>query len=667
MRRRRRLLFIRAKASVSRFAKHAAASVVARLPGALVPTSRRRIPLEQVRRRLELVLTALHGRELTIQPVEPPKRPGILTRMIDRVPAHLVPREPVPSVEGDCIRLPVALDATGGIEHYRLLALEQAARIQRGTALLVPGDDDPLGRDLYLLREAALIDGVVAASVHGAETLVRDERERELQRRPQLDRLTAAEREVETLVRRALTGKPGAVAPELGSGTTPADSLGWAMAEATRIRATTDHTYRGLPPVHHWGVTRPVSIVADATPAPPAQQRIPRPDSEALAIRSGSRGGSSNFEDDAPTRPGANQRRDTAQPSLDPSGATTVAVAEAGARRAELDLPDTPPTSHRSNAEKERDEPVPMQTPRVDATESRDSIWYPEWDYEAGRHRESAVRVRLATAIEGDEDWPARVLREHAASVRLIRHRFERLRARRQRLGRQREGDELDLAAVVRALAERRAGGALDDRLYEAIRPARRAMAIALVVDASGSTSADVTNTHKVIDVEKRAVLLASEALDALGDSYAVLAFNGKGAHEVRLTTLKGFGERNGDVVRRRVAALKPHGYTRLGAAIRHATSLLAAQPVGHRLLLILSDGRPNDVDHYQDRYGVEDSRQAMHEARAADVHPFCLTVDREGSEYLPRIFGSTGHTILRDPDQLPAALLGAVRQLLRS
>jgi nitric oxide reductase NorD protein len=91
----------------------------------------------------------------------------------------------------------------------------------------------------------------------------------------------------------------------------------------------------------------------------------------------------------------------------------------------------------------------------------------------------------------------------------------------------------------------------------------------------------------------------------------------------------------------------------------------LARQSAGHRLLLLLSDGRPNDVDEYQSSYGVEDSRQAIMEARASGVFPFCLTIDQDASEYLPRIFGAAGHTILQRPEQLPRALLGAVRALI--
>jgi nitric oxide reductase NorD protein len=199
------------------------------------------------------------------------------------------------------------------------------------------------------------------------------------------------------------------------------------------------------------------------------------------------------------------------------------------------------------------------------------------------------------------------------------------------------------------------------------VRPARRELAICLLVDISGSTHELVGPGTRVIDVEKEALLLASEALDALGDRYAVVTFSGKGRAHVRLRTIKDFADRGGEPLRRRIAALEPEGYTRLGAAVRHATALLRRQGVGHRLLLILSDGKPNDEDDYTDRYAVEDARQAVAEARARGIHPFCLTVDREGREYLRRIFGDAGHEILPDPRRMPGAVVKVVRQLIRA
>jgi nitric oxide reductase NorD protein len=186
-------------------------------------------------------------------------------------------------------------------------------------------------------------------------------------------------------------------------------------------------------------------------------------------------------------------------------------------------------------------------------------------------------------------------------------------------------------------------------------------------VDTSASTSKKIGGKEAIIDIEKVALLVAAEAFDALGDLYTILTFSGTTSQDVRVATLKAFGERNGERIQRRITAISAAGYTRLGAAVRHATALLARQHAGHRLLLILSDGRPNDVDAYMGSYGVEDSRRAILEARESGVHAHCITIDQEGSEYLPRIFGQAGHTILRRPSQLPFALLRVVKQLLRS
>jgi nitric oxide reductase NorD protein len=219
----------------------------------------------------------------------------------------------------------------------------------------------------------------------------------------------------------------------------------------------------------------------------------------------------------------------------------------------------------------------------------------------------------------------------------------------------------------VRAIVDQHTGHGVDDRLYIAVRPARRGMAITLLIDISGSTDEWIDSRRRVIDVEKVALLLASEALDALGDLYSVLTFSGKGRGVVRMRTIKSFAESNGALVRRRIAALEPEGYTRAGAAIRHAVALLERQPAAHRLLLIISDGKPNDVDGYEGVAGVEDTRHAIMEARRQGIYPFCLTIDRQGQEYLGRIFGESGHTVLRNPSQLPTALVKVVKHLLAS
>ena len=274
--------------------------------------------------------------------------------------------------------------------------------------------------------------------------------------------------------------------------------------------------------------------------------------------------------------------------------------------------------------------------------------------------------MRETTPLLGDRNWVLSALARHRSLVWRVRTRFERLRPRRIRIGRQAEGPELDIAEYVNAAADARAGVTGEDRFYVDVRPARRELSVALLVDMSASTDSWVAGQQRIVDVEKDALLVVCEALAALGDRYTILAFAGETAEHVSIVPLKRFTDPADDRVRRRIAALEPDGYTRIGAAIRHATAALSSQATERRLLLILSDGKPNDVDVYEGPYGIEDARQAVAEARMQNVDVFCLTIDREAPRYAPRIFGRAGFTVLRRTNQLPEVLIEVLRRMIR-
>ena len=282
---------------------------------------------------------------------------------------------------------------------------------------------------------------------------------------------------------------------------------------------------------------------------------------------------------------------------------------------------------------------------------------------DTARRGRSCVSLRRRSATPA---WVTSALAVHARLARRVRARFERLRPRPVRLVRQPDGSEIDLAAYVTAAADARAGATVDGRVYVAMRPARRELAVALLLDVSASTDAWVSTNRRIVDVEKEALLVVCEALDALGDRYGIFAFSGESAADVSVLPLKRFDERVGVTVRRRIAALDSDRYTRLGAPIRHLTAALCREPAPRRLLLVLSDGKPNDVDIYEGRYGVEDTRQAVAEARRQGVAVFCLTVDREAPRYAARIFGRAGFAVLHKTEQLPSVLIDVLRQLVR-
>ena len=160
-----------------------------------------------------------------------------------------------------------------------------------------------------------------------------------------------------------------------------------------------------------------------------------------------------------------------------------------------------------------------------------------------------------------------------------------------------------------------------------------------------------------VLDIEREALTALAWGIEAAGDRAAIHAFSSLRRDRVFVQEVKGFDEAMGAGVEARLAALRPGFYTRLGAAIRHVGAGLSAQGARRRLLLVITDGKPNDLDHYEGRHGIEDSRMAVREQRRAGHAVFGVAVDSEARAWFPRIFGRGGFAVLSRPDRLIAAL----------
>lgn len=287
---------------------------------------------------------------------------------------------------------------------------------------------------------------------------------------------------------------------------------------------------------------------------------------------------------------------------------------------------------------------------------------YPEWDYRRRIYRPDFCTVRAEVAPETGADWaPDARIRRH---IRLVRRRFEALRPQRKLLRAQSDGAEIDMDALVRARTDLAGSGAGSDRVYLATRNQTRDLAIAILVDTSFSTDSWIDG-RRVLDVEKAALTALAFSLEICGDPFAILNFSSHKRRSVSVSTVKSFTERLDAKVRRRIAALRPGAYTRIGTAIRHVTTLLEARTERHRLLILLSDGKPNDLDHYEGRYAVEDTRMAVREARRRRLALFAVTVDRRAESYIPRIFGRGGYAMVGHLGRLPEALPAIYRQLV--
>ncbi len=292
----------------------------------------------------------------------------------------------------------------------------------------------------------------------------------------------------------------------------------------------------------------------------------------------------------------------------------------------------------------------------------------PEWDWKRQALRPDHCRVMTMAASPGTPFVPTPALRRTAAQVR---RRLEVLRAAPRWQRRCADGEAIDLDAWVRHAADAAEDAAATPTPREPLVFARRtrgerSFATLLLADLSLSTDAHVDNDARVIDVIRDALYVFGEALQGTGDAFEMLGFSSVRRQHVRMQHLKGFDEPWAREAQARVGAIKPGYYTRMGAAIRHATAQLARRPERQRLLLILTDGKPNDLDVYEGRWGLEDTRHAVHEAREAGLLPFCLSIDEEAHEYLPHLFGRGGWAQVRRPAELPARLASVYARLTR-
>ncbi len=295
-------------------------------------------------------------------------------------------------------------------------------------------------------------------------------------------------------------------------------------------------------------------------------------------------------------------------------------------------------------------------------TAGEGGIAYDEWDARRRRYRKGWCTVYPDRAPLGDTRWASERLHEHRELVRRLRHRLEAHRAGLRAVPRQLDGEDIDLEAALDDHVARTAGRAADPRLYVQQAKRRRDFATTVLLDVSMSTDSWVDG-RRILDVAREATLVLGEVAHGLGDRIEVLAFASETRNRCHVWRVCADGEPWTDA-RRRLAALVPRGYTRIGPALRHATDRLASTPAERRLLLLLSDGKPTDYDRYEGRYGVADVRQAIREAHDREIHTHALAIDAVARDYLPALFGQGGWHVLPQPDHLVEALTAVYGRL---
>jgi nitric oxide reductase NorD protein len=293
--------------------------------------------------------------------------------------------------------------------------------------------------------------------------------------------------------------------------------------------------------------------------------------------------------------------------------------------------------------------------------------WHKEWDCNLQDYLHSHVRVRDKFLTEKESDFYKLTLKHHRGLVKRIRYAFELLKPEGLiRLRQWLEGDEFDYRALLDFALDKKAGRIPSDRLYIKHIKKTRDVAVLLLVDLSRSTANTVFDSHAtVLDVEKEAIVLFCEALGVVGDAFAIAGFSGTGRLGVDYFRIKDIDEHMDDTVKRRINAMAPQRSTRMGAAIRHATRHLEKISSKVRLLIILSDGFPNDLD-YKQNYATEDTRKAIFEARSKNIHAHAITVNFTGDPKLDDLYGNVHHNVISDVRELPDKLLRIYGTLTR-
>ena len=284
-----------------------------------------------------------------------------------------------------------------------------------------------------------------------------------------------------------------------------------------------------------------------------------------------------------------------------------------------------------------------------------DGLLLPEWDWK--KRVLLPDRCRVVT-LKSRNARPCSLPPRLSRTARKLRGQFQALAPAKVWRRAQADGQDVDLDAYLRFVADRKAGHAVaPGNLYRDLRSGDRNLSCLLLADLSLSTDTWIDDAHRVIDVIRDSLFLFAECLHATGDRFSLYGFSTRKRDPIRVNVIKRFDEPYGSSIRGRIDAIRPGYYTRLGAGIRYASQQLANEGCGKRLLLVLTDGKPNDLDQYEGRYGIEDTRQAVTAARQAGLIPFCVTIDRKGNDYLPHIFGQGDYVVIHDPRRLPGEL----------
>lgn len=287
------------------------------------------------------------------------------------------------------------------------------------------------------------------------------------------------------------------------------------------------------------------------------------------------------------------------------------------------------------------------------------ATFYPEWDFGRQLYRKNWCVMREKDVPPVNDNFAFHTLQKYHGLVKHLRRTFEAMRDENRMIKREISGEDVDIDALVEALADSRDGSEMSDRLFTRMHRAERNIAVMFMVDMSGSTNGWIN------DAERESLVLLCEVLETLGDRYAIYGFSGTTRKRCEIYRIKQFDEPYNEQVKARISGIRAQDYTRMGFVIRHLSSLLNRVDARTRILITISDGKPDDYnDGYRGKYGIEDTRKALVEARRSGIHPFCITIDTKGRDYLPHMYGAANYVVIDEVVKLPLKVANIYRRL---
>ncbi|MDT8283152.1 MAG: nitric oxide reductase activation protein NorD, partial [Gammaproteobacteria bacterium] len=284
---------------------------------------------------------------------------------------------------------------------------------------------------------------------------------------------------------------------------------------------------------------------------------------------------------------------------------------------------------------------------------------YPEWDYNTSTFKPDWVSLYESIHPSANASDIDIILEKHKALAKLLKLILDKLKPQRfVRVRYQEEGSELDLDIAIRSLIDYKCGAQPDPRINMSHKHDGRDIAVMILLDLSASLN-DVPDgaDQSILQLSQEAVSLLAWTIEQLGDKYAIAGFHSDTRHNVRYYHIKGYSEHFDEKVKARLAAMDADFSTRMGGAIRHAAHYLEAQQADKKLMLILTDGEPSDIDVEDEKYLISDTKKAVDELSSRGMHSYCISLDRKADDYIQDIFGAGGYTIIDHVEKLPEKL----------